>query len=89
MKLILVLIISIFLTSCAVTKSPNLVIPDTSVVRLDKGALTQCPLLEENLELVTFEDTILAYGSLATNYGVCANRQATSIKLLKQLGNIP
>lgn len=63
-------------------------IPPGVPVNIAPDALKECNLLNEAILVVTFEDAISAYGSLATEYSGCANKQKTSIKLIKQLGNI-
>lgn len=89
MKLILALILTIFLQGCSLWKTiPPPVIPPDKVVNIAKEALEPCNLLSENLVINTFEDAIVAYGDLSTSYGICANKQSVSIKLLKQFGNI-
>ena len=90
MKFIPIIVLSIFLQGCALfekkCEEPN--IPPEKVVHIDSAALEACPKLKEDLQLSSFDQFILAYGDLATNYASCANKQAGSIKLLKQFGNI-
>ena len=89
MKTILSIIIALFLFGCAATKLPDApIIPPTKVINIDSDALTPCAELSENVNIVTFEDVLLAYGDLSTAYGACAKRQTISIKLIKQLGNV-
>ena len=88
MKVILIITLALFMQGCAFFQKRAPVILPASVVTIDKTALEQCNLLKEDLVVVTFEDALLVYGELATSYGICANKQATSVKLLKQFGNI-
>ena len=89
MKLIPILILSIFLTGCACFKKPEE--PSgitTKPVEFKPEVLEHCSLLKENLVLKTFDDTLVAYSDLVTSYVVCANKQSTSVKLLKEIGNV-
>jgi len=88
-KLIPIIILAIFLQGCGLFKKvPDPSIPPDKVVQVDKAALEQCSLLNENLVISTFEDAVIAYGDLSTMYGTCAGKQAVSVKLLKQFSNI-
>lgn len=87
MKTFLTIILAIFLQSCAATKTVP-VIRDAKVVQIDRAVLELCPLLDEKVNVTTFNDIILVYGDLATKYSICANKQADSAKLLKQFGGI-
>ena len=87
MKTFLIIILSIFLQSCGTTKEMP-VIHEAKVIRIDSGALQYCHALSEDIKIITFEDVVTVYGDLATKYGICANKQADSIKLLKQFGGI-
>lgn len=69
-------------------KNPPPSIPPSVPVNIEPDALKECNLLNEAVLVVSFEDAISAYGSLATEYSTCAGKQKTSIKLIKQLGNI-
>lgn len=91
MKIIPIIILSIFLTGCGFFEKlrkpdPPVVTPQT--VNIDKSALEYCDMLKEDLVIKNFQDSLNAYGDLAALYSKCANKQATSIKLLKQFGNI-
>lgn len=89
MKTFLSIILAIFISGCAFLNKPvPPVIPEAQVVRLAPDSLTFCDMLKEDIVITTFEDAILAYGELATQYGTCANKQADSIKLLKKFGGI-
>lgn len=57
-------------------------------VKIDPAVLTLCPMLKEDIKIFSFDDVVTVYGDLATAYGVCANKQADSVKLLKQMGGI-
>ena len=88
MKFILPIILSIFLTGCACFKKPDVpALPPEKVVNIDPRVLEYCDLLAEDVKVVIFEDAILAYADLSTKYGICANKQAASVKLLKQFSN--
>lgn len=63
-------------------------IPPGVPVNIAPDALKTCNLLKEDLLIITFEDAVGAYAYLATEYGACANKQKSSIKLIKELGNI-
>ena len=84
MKIILAVTLSLFLLGCA----HHEVIPGDKIVDIDPKLLQPCDLLNENVKITSFSDVIAEYGILSTAYGVCANRQADSIKLLKQFGNL-
>lgn len=91
MKIIPILILSLFLQGCGFlsyfkTKNPTL--PPDKIVNIDKDALKLCIALNENLTISSFEDALVVYGDLATSYGICAKQQATSVKLIKKLGSI-
>ena len=86
MKTILSLILTLFLFGCA-TKIPQSTISSTQV-NLDSSILVECPILDENPLIETFEDVIVLYSKLGTLYAECANKQSNSIKLLKQFGGI-
>ena len=88
MRVTLLLVLVLALQGCAFFQKRAPSIPPSTVVTIDKAALEQCSLLKEDLVVVTFEDALLVYGELATAYGTCATKQATSVKLLKQFGNI-
>lgn len=88
MKTLLIIILSIFLTSCACFKKPETVVPPDRIVNIDPRVLQYCDLLKENLDISTFDDILIAYSDISISYSVCANKQATSIKLLKEFGGI-
>lgn len=88
MKIIPIIILSIFLQGCASFKKPDIVINTPSVVTIDTEILQLCPLLKEDAVISSFEDSITVYADLATAYGICAKKQSNSVKLLKQFGNI-
>lgn len=90
MKIILTLILSIFLTGCVLFKKPEPpFIPPEVKVNIDSTVLEPCKMLNENIELVTFDQYLLVeYPEIIRNYTDCATKQSNSIKLIKQLGNI-
>lgn len=93
MKFIPVLLIALVLQGCAALDffkkpAPPAIPAETKTVNLDSASLLLCDRLKEAVEVKSFEDIIAVYGELATQYAVCANRQATSVRLLKQFGNI-
>lgn len=90
MKFIPILILSIFLIGCATPKRERTItiVEPAKVVNIAPEALKECNLLEENVVITTFEDAVIAYTNVVTAYGTCANKQTSSIKLLKQFGNI-
>ena len=94
MKIIPVILISILLTGCGFLKKPDkpepAAVPEitTQKFNIDSGLLVLCPRLPETLAITSFEDVVAVYGELATQYVACANRQADSVRVLKQIGNI-
>jgi len=84
MKIILCGILSLFLFGCA----HHEIVPPDRVVDIDPKLLQHCDLLNSDVKVVSFNDVISEYAALTTKYGVCANKQADSVKLLKQFGNI-
>lgn len=88
MKFILSLILSIFLVGCTPPKKPEPAIEPAKAVRIESIVLEQCSLLQEDVILITFPDLLVAYSDIATKYADCANKQKTSVKLLKEFGNI-
>lgn len=92
MKFIPIIILSLFLQGCGfldkLKKPEEPAIPPNKVVNIDTAALEYCPLLKEEIKVSTFEQILVEYSELATSYGNCASKQATSVKLIKQLGNI-
>lgn len=87
MKFIPIILICLALQACGhFEQVPAITI--NKVVKIEKEALEPCGLLTEAVVVNTFEDGLIAYGDLAARYGACANKQNTSIKLLKQFGNI-
>lgn len=90
MKIIPIIILSIFLSGCSLfRKHPDPVLPPTKVAIVDKSILEYCPLLKEKPVITTFQDVITEYGELSTLYGICASKQAVGVKVIKELGNIP
>lgn len=87
MKTFLIIILSIFLQSCAATKEVP-IIHEAKVIQLDSGVLQLCQELDETVKIMAFQDIITVYSDLATKYTLCANKQADSVKLLKQFGGI-
>ena len=88
MKIIPILLLSLFLTACDTFPKKEVAAISPKVVNIDSTALEQCPNLKEDITVSTFDQFIVLYGDLATMYGKCAGQQAGSIKLLKQFGNI-
>ena len=89
MKFIPILILLFLLQGCALFErkiEPPAIQPQ--VVNIDSAALEQCSLLREDIIISSFEDIISVYAEIATSYAICANRQATSVRLLKKFGNI-
>ncbi len=93
MRIIPILVLIIFLQGCAFLdyfRNPDIPqIPPAAVVHIDKEAIQECLLLNEEVTINTFEDSIAAYGDLSTKYGICALKQSSSIKLIKKFGNLP
>lgn len=89
-KAIIGILLILSLQGCAFLdyfkKQPS--IPPGAIVNISPDALKECNLLKDTVVVISFEDAITAYGDLATEYGACASKQKTSIKLIKQLGNI-
>lgn len=89
MRLIPIIILSIFLTGCGIFEKraePPVIAP--KVVRIDSEILQLCPLLKEDIVIGTFEDSLIVYGDLAAQYGACAKKQANSVKLLKEFSGV-
>lgn len=86
MRIIPIILICLFLTSCACFKKSDPMIPPDKVVHIPTELLKDCPLLPEAVEVKDFADAIIAYTSLANAYGNCASKQASSVILLKQFG---
>ena len=81
------LLLVLVLVGCATAPLPTIV-PPSKVVHIAPSVLESCTLLDENPLVSTFEDVLVLYSELATAYGVCADKQSNSIKLLKEFGNI-
>lgn len=91
MKIIPILALSLFLTGCGFFekfRKPDTPVVAPQVVNIDSKALEECSFLKEDLVIRNFEDSLNAYGDLAKLYADCANKQSSSIKLLKKFGNI-
>lgn len=89
MKFILIIILSISLQACGMfKKNPEVVVVTPKIVHIDKDVIIPCSMLDEEVTISTFEDALVAYSNLGMLYGVCANKQNTSIKIIKQFGNI-
>lgn len=89
MRIIPIIILSIALTGCGFLKNKiEPVIDSTRTVKVDPRALEPCPVLSEEVTILTFEDSLIAYSNLGTMYSICANKQNDSIKIIKQFGNI-
>ena len=89
MKIISIIILSLFLNGCAFFKKlEDKINPPQKVVQIDPRVLEYCDLLPETVKIDAFEDAIYAYASLSTKYGACANKHAAGIKLLKQFSNV-
>lgn len=88
-KLLITFLLLFSLSGCATleNKTPPL-IPEASTLNISSEALSPCSLLPHDVQINVFSDAVEAYGSLASMYGICAGKQATSIKLIKKLGNI-
>lgn len=86
MKFVATLLICLALLGCG-HNPPAPAITINKTVEIAKEALEPCVLLQDSV-ITSFEDVLVAYGDLATKYGICASKQNTSITLLKQFGNI-
>lgn len=64
------------------------VLESTKVTNIDRRLLEPCSLLDENIEILTFEDALLAYSRLGEKYSVCAKLHDDSVIIMKQMGNI-
>ena len=93
MKIIPIIILSLSLSGCVIfdffKKHPEPTLPPTRVAQVDKSLLEYCPLLKEKPVINTFQDVITEYSELSILYGTCASKQATGVKVIKELGNIP
>lgn len=89
MKIIPIIILSIFLQGCSLlNKRPEPPPITTNVIQIDSEALQPCVDLPENSAPTTFEESLERYIGLGELYGKCAIRQNGSIKILKKIGNI-
>lgn len=88
MKLIPILILSLFLFGCGIFKKEPIAVISNATIKLDREALEYCSFLKEGVVINTFEDAMVVYTDIATLYTICAGKQATSIKLLKQFGGV-
>lgn len=90
MKIIPILILTLFLQSCGwLSRKPEVPAITTQTVQIDSKALEQCPLIEDNpADLTSFEGIRTAHTLLQIEYGKCAIRQAGSIKIIKKFGSI-
>ena len=88
MKIIPIIFLSILLTGCPWPLKPEPVIETAKSVKIDSAVLTSCDLLKEDIVLATFPDILVAYSDIAAKYADCANKQNTSVKLLKEFGGI-
>ena len=88
MRVIPILILSIFLTGCGLFKKTDVpTVETTKTLVIDPKLLQPCQLLNTT-SLVTFEDVVLAYSDIAVKYTNCANKQQNSVNLIKEFGNI-
>lgn len=89
MKIIPIIILSIFLSGCIFPVKPDEPsMPPAKPVAIDKAALEPCALLKEDIVLTSFPDLLVVYSDTATKYAECAKKQSNSIKLLKEFGGI-
>lgn len=89
-KSLVTILLILLIQGCAFLdyfKKPPAIPPGTPV-NISAEALKECALLKDTVLIVSFEDAIVAYGDLAGAYGTCANKQKSSIKLIKEFGNI-
>lgn len=88
MRLIPILILSIFLTGCTIFKKTEVpVVEPTKVLNIDPKLLQPCQLLSTTT-LASFDDVVNAYSDLAIKYVNCANKQQDAALLIKEFGNI-
>lgn len=87
MKTFLIIILSLFLQSCASTIDMP-VVDAPAPVKIETATLTLCATLNEDITVTQFEEVVIVYSDLATMYATCANKQADSVKLLKKFGGI-
>lgn len=92
MRILSIFILTLSLQGCAFLdwfrKPEPPVVPPDVVVHIDSKLLEQCEQLKTDLQLSSFDQFIIEYGNVATLYGKCASKQAASVKLIKELGNI-
>ena len=93
-KLLIILIMSAFLTGCASFKEaicgkPDIIVPENKTIHVDPKLLEPCQkLIESTTPAPSFEDYLLLIGDNAIIYADCKNKQNSSITFMKQLGNI-
>ena len=88
MKIIPVLVLSLFLSGCWHLPKRDEAPVTPKVVHIDAAALVKCQKLDDTTNLGSFEQFLVAYGDLATKYASCANKHSDNIELLKAFGNI-
>jgi hypothetical protein len=87
-KLIPVFLITILLSGCGLFKFHETPVITTKPVDINKSALEYCLPLNEAPAIVSYRDILVAYSDITIAYANCAGKQATSVKLLKEFGNI-
>lgn len=88
MRLIPILILSLFLTGCGLFKKREIpVVESTKALNIDPKLLQPCQLLN-TVPLTSFDDVVNAYSDLAIKYVNCANKQQDAASLIKEFGNI-
>lgn len=89
MKIIPILILTIFLHGCALFKNKEEPAIDVKTeVAIDSEVLTLCERLPEKLVLDKFSDFTALHGKLVNQYITCANRHYDAVELLKKFGGI-
>lgn len=89
MKKLLIICMLPILSACVFfgDKKPEPQLPTvTKPVVIDSEALKQCAVIKPFN--ASTDDVGIKYMELVLDYGICANRQNTSIKIIKKLGNI-
>lgn len=88
MRVLPILILSIFLSGCILFKKPEApIVEPTKILSIDPKLLQPCQLLNTTT-LASFDDVVDAYGDLAIKYVNCANKQQDATVLIKEFGGI-
>ena len=78
----------LFLLSACATKPPDSIIPpQTQIIELEPSTLELCDPLKKLNPSATFDDYLVFILDNVNMYAKCADKQKTSVELLKQISN--